>query len=562
MGDWSDDDTPAKATPTSTDRPAKSDDGCRKCGESGHMARDCSVADKCRKCNQEGHIAKDCEIPDKCRKCNEEGHIARDCHLPDTCRRCNQEGHKVAECTEPEVTRTVVTADGEEKEIYVRQEVRDDDLYQDTISSGINFEQYYDIPIEVKGEGVPPKITDFKESGLRALILDNITKSKYKKPTPVQQNAIPIIMAKRDMMACAQTGSGKTAAFLLPIIHNIIKEGSPSNAGCPTQRPQAVVMTPTRELAIQISDQSRKFSLGSSCKNVVVYGGTSVGHQRANLQRGCNVLVATPGRLLDFVEKDVVSFSHLEYFILDEADRMIDMGFMPEVERCMANPDMPDKTKRNTLMFSATFPPEVQKNAKQFLRQDNIFLSVGLVGATCKDVKQTFLNVGKTEKKKKLDAILNDESRDPLERVLVFVNTKKNADFLATHLSQHSLPATSIQGDRKQREREEALADFKKGTRPILIATAVAARGLDIPAVAKVINYDMPKDVDEYVHRIGRTGRVGNLGEATSFFDAENDGEVVGALVALLVKSGVEVPDFMGDGGSGAVESGDAEDDW
>jgi len=470
----------------------------------------------------------------------------------------------VADCTQPEETRTVVGADGEEREIYVPKTESDEQLFDDTntISAGINFKDYKNIPVEVKGENVPASIKSFEASGLRPLILENVKKTDFEIPTPIQQNSIPIVMAKRDMIACAQTGSGKTAAFLLPIIHNIMQDGLSCNSGSAEARPQAVILAPTRELAVQINTQARKFSMGSTCKSVVAYGGTSVGYQKSQLQKGCNILVATPGRLLDFVEKGVVSFASLQYFVLDEADRMIDMGFMPDIEKCMASPDMPSTTNRNTLMLSATFPEEVQSNARKFMRKDKIFVTIGMVGGTCKDVQQDFISVKKAEKKKNLDKILNDEERDPTERVLIFVNTKKTADFLATHLSQHELPSTSIQGDRKQREREEALDDFKKGKRPILVATAVAARGLDIPYVAKVINYDMPKDVDEYVHRIGRTGRVGNLGRAISFYDCENDQEVCNQLVNKLAQCGVEVPDFMSEGSSAAVDDGNDEEDW
>merc|ERR1719411_1819698 len=204
------------------------------------------------------------------------------------------------------------------------------------------------------------------------------------------------------------------------------------------------------------------------------------------------------------------------------------------------NEDMPKKApegNRQTLTFSATFPDEVQESAQEFLADDYLFLTVGLVGGACSDVKQDFYEVAKFDKRGKLEEIMQDPERDPTERTLVFVQTKKNADFLATFLSGEGLPTTSIHGDRLQREREEALYDFRCGIMPILVATSVAARGLDIPGVMHVINYDMPSDVDEYVHRIGRTGRVGNLGHATSFIDPEGDGDVMPKLVDMLAKS-------------------------
>jgi len=559
-------------------------DTCRKCNQEGHLAKDCDIPDTCRKCKQEGHMAKDCEIPDKCMKCKEEGHLARDCHLPDKCRNCGaeghiardcsepikcklcgEEGHKASECEKEEQTREIQGEDGEMREIYVPKATADDELYGSHITSGINFAKYEDIPVDVKGDKVPKAIENFN-CGLRQLLMDNIAKSGYKVPTPIQKNAIPIVLANRDLMACAQTGSGKTAAFMLPIVHTLLEEGDFRTFGF-NQSPKAVVVSPTRELTIQIWEQARKFSCGSTMKCSVLYGGTSVSFQRKNIEKGVDILVATPGRLLDFVEKGIINFTDLKYLVFDEADRMLDMGFGPDMEKCVENPTMPPKEKRTTLMFSATFPDDVQEKARDYLKKDKIFLSVGLIGATCSDVKQTFIQLEKKEKNKKLDEILNDPQRDPAERVMIFVNTKKTADFLATKLSSDDKPTTSIHGDRKQREREEALYDFKTGTRPILVATAVAARGLDIPEVNHVINYEMPNDVDEYVHRIGRTGRVGNIGKATSFYDPDRDGEVSGKLVELLSKCQVEVPDFLTGGfssvgGGGGDGDGAEDDDW
>jgi len=369
-------------------------------------------------------------------------------------------------------------------------------------------------------------------------------------------------------MACAQTGSGKTAAFLLPIIHKLMETEADAQSGSSSQSPQCIVITPTRELAIQIHNEARKFSQGSMVKSVVTYGGTSVNYQASQLSKGCNILVATPGRLMDYVEKGRITLSDLKFLVLDEADRMLDMGFMPDIQKCVENPSMPEKTSRQTLMFSATFPDDIQQAAQEFLN-DYLFLTVGLVGGACSDVEQTFYEVAKFDKREKLEELMQDANRDPKERTLVFVQTKRNADFLATYLSGEGLPTTSIHGDRLQREREEALYDFRVGTMPILVATAVAARGLDIPGVAHVINYDMPNDVDEYVHRIGRTGRLGNLGKATSFFDAESDADVAGPLVKMLSSAGAVIPDWLaeagavgGDGGDGDAGTAGDDDDW
>jgi len=267
----------------------------------------------------------------------------------------------------------------------------------------------------------------------------------------------------------------------------------------------------------------------------------------------------------------------VEYFVLDEADRMLDMGFGPEIAKCVNNPTMPDKDVRTTLLFSATFPEDIRRSAREYLKQDRIFITIGVVGAACSDVRQEFLPVDRNGKKEALLNILNADDRNPAEKIMIFVNTKRQADFLASMLSGLKKPSTSIHGDRQQREREEALRDFKSGRRPIIVCTAVAARGLDIPEVQHVVNFDMPKDVDEYVHRIGRTGRVGNEGRATSFFDDSNDAEVQGPLVKLLQDSGVEVPAFLTGGGmdgfgsvgggapvgmAGAASKADDEDEW
>ena len=410
------------------------------------------------------------------------------------------------DCTNEDKTHTYTNEEGEVKEMYVPgEEPKAEDLFKLGITSGINFSKYDAIPVSVTGDNKPSPIKNFTSAGLRPILVENVTKSGYKVPTPVQKHGIPIILAGRDLMACAQTGSGKTAAFLLPIIHKLIEGGSEAGSGETSQAPQCVIITPTRELAIQIHNEARKFAQGSMIKSVVAYGGTSVGYQASQLQRGCNILVATPGRLLDFVEKGRVSFANCKFLVLDEADRMLDMGFMPEIQKMVEDPNMPKKApegERQTLMFSATFPDEVQESAQEFLH-DYLFLTIGLVGGACADVKQEFHEVAKFDKRAKLEELMQDADRDPKERTLIFVQTKKNADFLATYLSGEGLPTTSIHGDRLQREREEALYDFRTGDKPILVATAVAARGLDIPGVAHVINYDMPDDVDEYVHRIG-----------------------------------------------------------
>ena len=305
-------------------------------------------------------------------------------------------------------------------------------------------------------------------------------------------------------MGCAQTGSGKTASYLIPIIDKLLAD-SADPAGGTSASPQVVIVTPTRELADQIYHEARKFGAGSNLKARLAVGGTSTGFQSRRMLEGCNILVATTGRLKDFTEKWLISFERLQFLVLDEADRMLDQGFMPDIEEVVGNDTMPPKDKRQTLLYSATFSDEVQEAAKEFLSQDYLFVSVGMVGALCSDVNQEFIQVSKDEKRDKLEEILSHPDRDPQERTLIFVETKKSADFLCSNLCQEDLPATSIHGDRFQSQRYEALDDFKTGKKPILVATSVAARGLDISGVGCVINYDLPKEgrEDDYVHRIG-----------------------------------------------------------
>merc|ERR1719232_583567 len=390
------------------------------------------------------------------------------------------------------------------------------------------------------------------------LMKGNIELARYDRPTPVQKNSIPVITARRDLMSCAQTGSGKTAAFLIPILNRIYEDGpsaaQPSNygggyGGRRKQFPLALVLAPTRELATQIFEEARKFSYRSRVRPAVVYGGANVGDQMRELDRGCHLLVATPGRLVDFLDRGKISLEFCNFLCLDEADRMLDMGFEPQIRRIVEQDNMPPAGKRQTLMFSATFPKEIQMLARDFLR-DYVFLAVGRVGSTTENITQKIVWVEEQDKRSFLldlmDASgLNDKTgEEEASRTLVFVETKKGADQLDDFLYRQGFPVTSIHGDRTQREREEALRRFKSGQTPIIVATAVAARGLDIANVKHVINYDLPGDVEEYVHRIGRTGRMGNLGLATSFFNDKNR-NLVKDLIELIVESNQELPSWL-----------------
>ncbi|XP_004380531.1 probable ATP-dependent RNA helicase DDX4 isoform X2 [Trichechus manatus latirostris] len=408
--------------------------------------------------------------------------------------------------------------------------------------TGINFDKYDTILVEVSGHDAPPAILTFEEANLCQTLNNNIAKAGYTKLTPVQKYSIPIILAGRDLMACAQTGSGKTAAFLLPILAHMMRDGITASRFKELQEPECIIVAPTRELINQIYLEARKFSFGTCVRAVVIYGGTQLGHSIRQIVQGCNVLCATPGRLMDIIGKEKIGLKQVKYLVLDEADRMLDMGFGPEMKKLISCPGMPSKEQRQTLMFSATFPEEIQRLAGEFLKSNYLFVAVGQVGGACRDVQQTILQVGQYSKREKLVEILRNIGD---ERTMVFVETKKKADFIATFLCQEKISTTSIHGDREQREREQALGDFRCGKCPVLVATSVAARGLDIENVQHVINFDLPSAIDEYVHRIGRTGRCGNTGRAVSFFDPESDSHIAQPLVKVLSDAQQDVPAWL-----------------
>ncbi|XP_069492625.1 ATP-dependent RNA helicase DDX3X isoform X5 [Ambystoma mexicanum] len=419
-------------------------------------------------------------------------------------------------------------------------------------NTGINFDNYDDIPVEATGNNCPPHIESFHDVDMGEIIMGNIALTRYTRPTPVQKHAIPIIKQRRDLMACAQTGSGKTAAFLLPILSQIYTDGPGDSLrtlkengkyGRRKQYPMSLVLAPTRELAVQIYEEARKFAYRSKVRPCVVYGGADIGQQIRDLERGCHLLVATPGRLVDMMERGKIGLDFCKYLVLDEADRMLDMGFEPQIRRIVEQDTMPPKGVRHTMMFSATFPKEIQILARDFL-DEYIFLAVGRVGSTSENITQKVVWVEESDKRSFLLDLLNAtvEGKDSL--TLVFVETKKGADSLEDFLYHEGYACTSIHGDRSQRDREEALHQFRSGKCPILVATAVAARGLDISNVKHVINFDLPSDIEEYVHRIGRTGRVGNLGLATSFFHEKNI-NITKDLLDLLVEAKQEVPSWL-----------------
>ena len=417
------------------------------------------------------------------------------------------------------------------------------------VHSGINFANYDDIPVEASGHDVPDPVLQFTNPPLDPHLIANIQLASYKTPTPVQKYSIPIVMAGRDLMACAQTGSGKTGGFLFPILSQAFING-PSNLPAPgaggmgfrsrKALPTSLILAPTRELVSQIYDESRKFAYRSWVRPCVVYGGADIGTQLRSIERGCDLLVATPGRLVDLIERGRISLANIKYLVLDEADRMLDMGFEPQIRRIVEGEDMPSVQGRQTLMFSATFPRDIQMLARDFLK-DYVFLSVGRVGSTSENISQKVEYVEDPDKRSVLLDILHTHGAG---LTLIFVETKRMADSLSDFLINQNFPATSIHGDRTQRERERALEMFRNGRCPILVATAVAARGLDIPNVTHVVNYDLPTDIDDYVHRIGRTGRAGNTGLSTAFFNRGNRG-IVRDLVELLKEAHQDLPPWL-----------------
>lgn len=415
--------------------------------------------------------------------------------------------------------------------------------------TGINFSNYDDIPVEASGHDVPEPTTQFTNPPLDDHLLSNIKLANYKTPTPVQKYSIPIVMGGRDLMACAQTGSGKTGGFLFPILSQAFINGPSapqaqggSGMGYRSRKayPTSLILAPTRELVSQIYEEARKFAYRSWVRPCVVYGGADIGSQLRQIERGCDLLVATPGRLVDLMERGRIALANIKYLVLDEADRMLDMGFEPQIRRIVEGEDMPPTQGRQTLMFSATFPRDIQMLARDFLK-DYVFLSVGRVGSTSENITQKIEYVEDPDKRSMLLDILHTHGAG---LTLIFVETKRMADSLSDFLINQNFPATSIHGDRTQRERERALEMFRNGRCPILVATAVAARGLDIPNVTHVVNYDLPTDIDDYVHRIGRTGRAGNTGMSTAFFNRGNRG-VVRDLIDLLKEAHQEVPQFL-----------------
>jgi ATP-dependent RNA helicase RhlE len=352
---------------------------------------------------------------------------------------------------------------------------------------------------------------NFESLGLIEPILKALRNEGYEKPTPIQEKAIPIILEGKDLLGCAQTGTGKTAAFAIPIIqllHNRKQHGKPAI--------KVLILTPTRELAIQIGDSFEAYGKFAGLSSTVIFGGVGQQPQTNALRKGVDILIATPGRLLDLMNQGFVDLRNLEMFVLDEADRMLDMGFIHDVKKVIAK--LP--AKRQNLFFSATMPPEIVKLSSSILHHP-VRVEVTPQATTAQTINQSLYFVEKADKKKLLTHLLSDKT---IERVLVFTRTKHGANKVVKDLTQFGVRSEAIHGNKSQNARQLALKNFKDKTTRVLVATDIAARGIDVDDLTHVINYEIPNIPETYVHRIGRTGRAGASGIAISFCESEERG--------------------------------------
>jgi ATP-dependent RNA helicase DDX23/PRP28 len=412
-----------------------------------------------------------------------------------------------------------------------------------------------DYNISIKGGNVAAPMRAWREGDIPEAILDVIDKVGYKEPSPIQRQAIPIGLTNRDIIGVAETGSGKTAAFLIPLLVWIQTLPKQTRVEEADQGPYAIIMAPTRELAQQIEEETNKFGGPLGIRTVAVIGGLSREEQGFKLRLGCEVVIATPGRLIDVLENRYLVLSRCTYIVMDEADRMIDMGFEPDVQKILDHMPVtnqkPDtdiaedltaltenfRTKdkyRQTVMFTATMPPAVERLARTYLRRPAI-VHIGSIGKPTERVEQVVYMCKENDKRNKLIEILNSGIDPP---IIIFVNQKKGADVLAKGLEKMGYNATTLHGGKGQEQRELALSGLKEGGKDILVATDVAGRGIDVKDVSMVINYDMAKSIEMYTHRIGRTGRAGKSGKAVTFLTSD-DSHLFYDLKAMLVSSPV-----------------------
>ena len=350
----------------------------------------------------------------------------------------------------------------------------------------------------------------FNELAIIEPILKALQREGYTNPTPIQEQSIPILLQGKDLLASAQTGTGKTAAFAIPILQHLVQDSSRQRG---SHQIKALIVTPTRELAIQIEESFTAYGRFTDVKNMVIFGGVKQGAQTQALRKGVDVLIATPGRLLDLMNQGFITLKHIEYFVLDEADRMLDMGFIHDIRKIIAK--LP--TKRQSLFFSATMPPDIVSLSRKILGNPEKVV-VKPEQTTAEKVEQAIYFVSKKSKSKLLTHLLQTE---PIDSVLVFSRTKHGANKIVKTLGKAGINAEAIHGNKSQGARQRALGNFKSGDTNVLVATDIAARGIDVEELSYVINYDLPNVPETYVHRIGRTGRAGASGFAWSFCDGE-----------------------------------------
>ena len=372
----------------------------------------------------------------------------------------------------------------------------------------------------------------FSDLGLLPELLRAVQEKGYSAPTPIQAGTIPAILAGRDVLAGAQTGTGKTAAFVLPILQRLTQDAAHGTHPAP----RALVLTPTRELAAQIADNATGYGHYLKVRSAVVFGGVGINPQIDQLRRGCDLLIATPGRLLDLSEQGALNLSRISCFVLDEADRMLDMGFIPDIRRIVAL--LP--AQRQNLLFSATFSDDIKKLSGGILRNP-VTIEVARRNATADLVRQVIYAVHKDRKRELLTHLIRTL---PIPQAIVFMRTKHGANRLCTQLERDGINAAAIHSDKTQSHRTKSLADFKEGQVNILVATDIAARGLDVDQMPYVVNFELPHVPEDYVHRIGRTGRAGSPGNAISLVSAEESREL--ADIEKLIKTRIEVASVEG----------------
>lgn len=366
----------------------------------------------------------------------------------------------------------------------------------------------------VQGRHVPRPVETFDEAGFPAYVMSEVKAQGFEKPTAIQSQGWPMALSGRDVVGIAETGSGKTLTYCLPAIVHI--NAQPLLA--PGDGPIVLVLAPTRELAVQIQQEVAKFGKSSRIRNTCVYGGVPKGQQIRDLTRGVEVCIATPGRLIDMLEAGKTNLRRVTYLVLDEADRMLDMGFEPQIRKIIGQ-IRPD---RQTLMWSATWPKEVRQLASDFL-QDYIQVNIGSMDLAANHrITQIVEVVSDFEKRDRMTKHLEQIMEDRNNKILIFTGTKRVADDITRFLRQDGWPALSIHGDKQQNERDWVLNEFKTGKSPIMVATDVASRGIDVRDITHVLNYDYPNNSEDYVHRIGRTGRAGRKGTAITYFTTEN----------------------------------------